>query len=86
MTSIISVTESVCLISGYDHIEIEHDGSLTWAEAQSVKDMIWGKEAIGFEMYPPANKVVNGESADFHYRHIWKWHDLIPWPDISAEG
>ena len=86
MTSIISVTESFCELSGYDHIEIEHDGSLTWAEAQSVKDMVWGKQAIGFEMYPPSSKVVNGNSTSFHFRHIWRWPDLIPWPDISGEG
>ena len=71
--------------SGYQHIEIEHDGTATWLDLQIVKNEVWGEDAIAFEVYPPKAKVVNGESTEFHYRHLWLMPRCIKWPDISPD-
>ena len=86
MDSVISVTSGICSITGFDHIEVEHDGSITWAEMQKVKNEEWGEGAIGFEMYPPSETVVNGNSTEFHYRHIWRLKGGADWPNIRKGG
>lgn len=82
----LSVTSGTCSVTGFDHIEVEHDGSIGWAEMQSIKNEFWGAAAIGFELYPPANTVVNGNSTEFHYRHIWRWPDGVEWPNLRKGG
>lgn len=68
-----------------DHLEIEHDGTATWADLQAVKNDVWGEDALAIEIYPPARRVVNGNSAEFHYRHLWRWPVWMAWPDIRPE-
>ena len=68
-----------CEMTGYDTIEIEHDGTATWLDLQTVKNEVWGEDAVAFEMYPPQSQVVNGGSTEFHFRHLWRWPD---WPNI----
>lgn len=74
----------VCEVTGFDTIEVEHDGTITWLDMQLIKNKEWGEDAIGFEMFPPASEVVNGESVLFHYRHIWRWPSGVTWPNFGA--
>jgi len=80
--SIINYWPAVCAITGFDTIEVEHDGTVRWVDLQNIKNEVWGKDAIAFEMYPPAKVVVNGNSEEFHYRHLWRWPDGVTWPNI----
>lgn len=70
---------------GFEHIEIEHDGSINWLEMQTIKNEVWGRDAIAIEMYPPQDRVVNGGSTEFHYRHLFKMNDDFAWPDIRGD-
>lgn len=76
--------------SGYTHLEVEHDGTATWFDLQTVKNNVLGKDRICFELYPPQDQVVNGESKEFHYRHLWVWPAGAtlagkPWPNIRGK-
>lgn len=50
------------------HIEVHHDGTITWDDLQAVKDQVWGKDARAIEVYPVAADVVNRGN----YRHLWR--------------
>ena len=67
---------------GFQHIEVQHNGRVTWLELQLIKDEVWGKDAIAFEMYPPSDQVVNGESTEIHYRHLFLAPSGFVWPNI----
>ena len=86
MSSVLSVEASVCPLTGFDHIEIEHDGKITWAEMQAVKNEHWGDDAVAFEMLPPQEFVINGNSTEFHFRHIWRWPENVDWPNMRKNG
>lgn len=70
---------------GYPHLEIEHDGTLSWADGQQVKNLVFGKEIACFENYPPHDQVVNGNSQEFHFRHIFVWPKDKAWPNIRPD-
>lgn len=57
-------------------ISIEHDGSITWEDMQTIKNHVWGEKAVAMEIYPDDSKVVNSG----HYRHLWKLGagDFVP--------
>ena len=67
------------------HIEIEHDGTASWADLQEVKNFVAGED-VGFkEYYPPQKYVVNGNSTEFHYRHLWLVEDDEPWFNLRQD-
>jgi len=68
----------------HDHLEIEHDGTATWADIQAVKNIAWGADAIAIEIYPPRSQVLNGNSKEFHYRHLWRYPNWMSWPNIRT--
>lgn len=70
----------------FDQLCIEHDGSATWMELQTVKNIVWGEGVLGVEVYPPQETVVNGNSTEFHYRHIWRFPVWMAWPNMRKEG
>ena len=67
-----------------DHLEIEHDGTATWANLQAVKNIVWGADAVAMELYPPAAQVVNGGSTEFHFRHLWRVPAWSAWPNLRG--
>ena len=69
-----------------DHLEIGHDGTASWADLQAVKDERWGEDALAIEVYPPASMVVNGNSVEFHFRHLWRMPRWQAWPNLRPEG
>lgn len=71
---------------GFDHLEIEHDGSLRWIDGQIMKNIAFGPEAACFENYPPRSQVLNGNSAppDAQYRHIFAFKTGAEWPNIRS--
>lgn len=79
--TVLNYTNKVCPQTGYDHLEIEHDGTATWLDLQMVKNEAWGEDAIAFEMYPPQDTVINGQSVEFHYRHLFRWRE---WPNLRV--
>ena len=86
MSSILSYTSGLCPITGFRHIEVEHDGTVTWFEMQELKNKIFGPDVVGFEMYPPKDTVVNGGSKEFHFRHIWVWPQDVEWPNLRKDN
>ncbi len=50
------------------HVEVAHDGTITWDQLQAVKTALWGAEARAIEVYPAKPDVVNGGN----YRHLWR--------------
>ena len=50
------------------HIEVAHDGSITWDQLQAVKNAVWGEGARAIEVYPAQADLVNGGN----YRHLWR--------------
>jgi hypothetical protein len=67
----------------FDLIEVQHNGKLTWDELQYFKDIVWGKDAIAIEVYPPSGEVVNFGN----FRHLWRWHkDPLLLPSIVDSG
>jgi len=73
------------LFAEKDHLEIEHNGNANWADLQDVKNQVWGPAALAIEVYPPQEYVVNGGSTEFHYRHLWKIPNWMPWPNIRKD-
>ena len=67
------------------HLEIEHDGTARWVDLQNVKNHVWGEEACAKEYYPPAEHVVNGNSTEFHYRHLWLMSDDEAWDNMRKD-
>lgn len=63
-------------------LSVEHDGSISWDELQSIKDAIAGSWAVAIEVYPPAARVVN----NLAMRHLWVLGRTDWWPDLSREG
>lgn len=70
----------------FDQLVIEHDGSATWMDLQTVKNDIWGEDALAVEIYPPQNTVVNGNSTEFHFRHLWRFPVWMNWPNMRPDG
>lgn len=68
-----------------DHLEIEHDGTANWADLQAVKNLVWGEDAVAIEMYPAQKYVVNGNSTEFHYRHLWRVPAWAHVPNIRRD-
>ena len=68
----------------YEQLCIEHNGQANWAELQAVKNHVWGANSVAFEIYPPASEVLNGESKNFHCRHLWLATDSFNWPNIRT--
>ena len=85
---ILSAVEYYDQEHGLNRLELEHDGSAQWIDLQKAKNAIYGDDYIFLEIYPPQNKVVNGQSTEFHYRHLWLWSfsKLGPWPNIRPDG
>jgi hypothetical protein len=50
------------------HVEVAHDGAITWDQLQAVKNALWGEEARAIEVYPAKFDVVNSGP----YRHLWR--------------
>jgi hypothetical protein len=50
------------------HVEVAHDGAITWDQLQAVKAALWGAEARAIEVYPAHSDVVNSGN----YRHLWR--------------
>ena len=50
MSAVLNYATGICEMTGYDHIEIEHDGSITWLEMQVIKNEVWGESAVALEM------------------------------------
>jgi hypothetical protein len=63
-------------------ISVEHDGSITWDELQTIKNDIFGSDACAIEIYPPASSVVN----NVPMRHLWLLGPRDWWPDLGHEG
>lgn len=70
----------------FDQLVIEHDGTASWADMQAVKNDVWGPEALAIEVYPPQSTVVNGNSTEFHFRHLWRFPVWMGWPNLRPEG
>ena len=70
----------------FDQLVIEHDGTATWADLQAVKNAVWGEDVLAMEVYPPQKYVVNGNSTEFHYRHLWRFPIWMNWPNMRPEG
>lgn len=62
-------------------LSVEHDGSITWDELQSIKDQYFGSEAVAIEVYPPNSLVVNS----LPMRHLWKLGSKDWWPDLTGQ-
>ena len=63
------------------HLAIEHDGTITWDELQTVKTSIWGPSARAIEVYPAEGQIVN--SADM--RHLWRLGENDFAPDLLGD-
>ena len=72
MSNIIGHTVYTDTPSGYEHLEIEHNGKISYNEMVSMQREVWGDHTPAFEIYPPMSQMVNGYSEEFHYRHLWK--------------
>lgn len=60
------------------HIEVAHDGAITWDQLQAVKNAVWGERARAIEVYPAQGDLVNGGN----YRHLWRLGPLDFCPDL----
>ena len=50
------------------HVEVAHDGAITWDDLQAIKTALWGDTARAIEVYPASGDIVNGGN----YRHLWR--------------
>lgn len=60
------------------HVEVAHDGAITWDQLQAVKNALWGEDARAIEVFPAASDVVNSGN----YRHLWRLGTLDFCPDL----
>ena len=63
-------------------LSVEHDGAITWAELQAIKNHWFGADACAIEVYPPKNRIVNS----MPMRHLWVLGPDDWWPDLGREG
>jgi hypothetical protein len=54
-----------------------NDG-ISWDELQVMKNIVFGEDAVAFEIYPPQSEVVNIKNV----RHLWIF-DQINWPNLK---
>lgn len=50
------------------HMQVSHDGAITWDQLQAIKAEVWGADARAIEVYPRAADVVNTGN----FRHLWR--------------
>lgn len=50
------------------HVEVAHDGAITWDDLQAIKTALWGEDARAIEVYPAQVDIVNSGN----YRHLWR--------------
>lgn len=60
------------------HIEVAHNGAITWDDLQRIKDTVWGQEARAVEIYPRRSDLVNSGN----YRHLWRLGEGDFAPDL----
>jgi hypothetical protein len=60
------------------HVEVAHEGSITWDQLQAVKNALWGEDARAIEVFPAASDVVNSGN----FRHLWRLGALDFCPDL----
>lgn len=53
---------------GMGHLQVSHDGTITWDQLQAIKTAVWGVDARAIEVYPRASDVVNTGN----FRHLWR--------------
>ncbi len=58
----------VSVDDGLGHMEIGHDGTITWDDMQAIKAYVWGDGARAIEVYPASADVVNAGN----FRHLWR--------------
>ncbi len=58
----------ILLDDSLGHIEVHHDGTITWDDLQAIKDQVWGRDVRAIEVYPASDDVVNTGN----YRHLWR--------------
>jgi hypothetical protein len=52
------------------------EGEQAWYDLWSIKNQVWGDEALAVEVYPPRSCLVDGQNQ----RHLWK---VTPRFDVS---
>lgn len=73
MTALEPRTTTICgfactVNDAIGHVEVAHDGAITWDQLQAVKTALWGAEVRAIEVYPAHSDVVNSGN----YRHLWR--------------
>ena len=63
-------------------LSVAHDDSLSWDDLQEIKNIVWGREAVAIEVYPPESRRVDSGN----WRHLWRLRDGEFWPDLRGEG
>ena len=64
------------------HVEVAHDGTITWDQLQAIKTALWGAEARAIEVFPAQGDVVNCGN----YRHLWRLGARDFCPDLLGRG
>lgn len=49
------------------HLEVLHNGNISWDILQKIKNSVWGVSSRAIEVYPKEEDVVNNVNA----RHLW---------------
>lgn len=62
-------------------LSVEHDGTITWDELQTLKNEHFGADAVAIEVYPPHSHVANS----LPMRHLWKLGAGEYWPDLTGQ-
>lgn len=60
------------------HLWVMHDGTVTWDQMQSIKNLVWGDDARAIEVYPAEKDVVNTVNC----RHLWRLGETDFAPDL----
>ena len=69
---------SVTVNDQLGHMEVAHDGSMSWDRLQEIKTIVWGADARAIEVYPRASDVVNSGN----FRHLWRLGEGDFCPDL----
>lgn len=69
---------SVTVNDEMGHLEVAHDGSMSWDRLQEIKTIVWGADVRAIEVYPRASDVVNSGN----FRHLWRLGEGDFCPDL----